>query len=141
VRTLLLSLFVVAACGGTQHDAGPPPPGPDAAPALAMDPDTARETVAGLVDFWTAMAAIVDQRQGDCDAMATDLDTLFATTTELFEVVHEAELDPDANAMLARVAQAHAAEITPLTDRISVGLATCKDSPKLVDTMSRMPEL
>jgi hypothetical protein len=136
----VLLLLVLAACGGTQRDAGPPPD-PDAAPKLAMDPETARETVAGLVEFWTAMAAIVQQHAADCDAMAVDLDTLFTTTAPLFDVVHAAQLDPDANALLAREAKAHDAEIAPLTEQISAGLAGCTDNPKVIDTMSRMPEL
>ena len=135
-----LAVLVLAACGGSRPPSDPPRPPPDAAEP-AMDQQTVEQTVAGLIEFWHAMAAIVEQRAGDCDAMAADLDQLFTTSQPLFEFVAQAKIDPDANALLAAEVNRHADEITPYTDKVGDGIVACGDNRAMIDVMQRMPEL
>jgi hypothetical protein len=137
MRTLLLSIFLVA-CGGTQRDQTPPP-APDAAPRLAMDEATARETAAGLLEVLETMAAIVEQRAGDCPAMAAELSALFDQAQPLVEIVEAAKLDPDASRILGAAMEEHELAVTPLVERIGVGLDTCKTDPAVAEAMQRMP--
>ena len=136
MRILILSI-VLAACGSKQPP--PPPPPPDAAPELAMDEATARDTADGLLEVLATMAAIVEQRAGDCPAMAAELGALFDQAAPLFEITEAARQDPEATRLLGEAMKAHEMAVTPLVDRIGPGLEACKDDPALVEAMQRMP--
>lgn len=138
MRTALLVLILAAACGGPQHDSTPPPP-PDAAPRLAMDEATARETAAGLLEVLATMAAIVEQRAGDCPAMAAELGTLFDQAQPLVEIVEAAKLDPESSRILGAAMKELELSVTPLVERIGPALRTCKDDPAVQTAMQRMP--
>lgn len=135
---IALLLLIFAACGGTQRDQTPPP-APDAAPKLAMDEATARETAAGLLEVLETMAAIVEQRAGDCPAMAAELVTLFDQAQLLVEIVEAAKLDPKASRILGAAMKEHELAVTPLVERIGVGLDTCKTDAAVAEAMQRMP--
>jgi hypothetical protein len=136
MRTVLL-LILLAACGGSQRDQTPPPP--DAQPRLAMDEATARETAAGLLEVLATMAAIVEQRAGDCPAMALELGTLFDQAQPLVEIVEAAKLDAGSSRILGAAMKDVELSVTPLVERIGPALVTCKDDPAVIEVMQRMP--
>ncbi len=135
-------LVFLAACGGTQRDAGPPP-GPDAAPKLDFDDADAQRFAAGFVDVLDAMAKAVEDRaeRHDCPGMAADLAAIFDISKPLFDLSVKVQAD-DAAAKLAVVAMnARAADAAALEARISAALPACAGDPDVIEVIERMPQL
>lgn len=137
--TLLLLLVLLVACGGPQRDQTPPPPPPDAAPELAMDEETARATAEGMLEVLTTMAAIVEQRAGDCATMAVELGALFDQAAPLVEIIETAKKDAEAARLLGAAMQELELKVTPVAERISPALATCNHDPAVAEAMQKMP--
>ena len=140
MKKLLLVAFL-AACGGHHHETASPSPPADAAPPPLLDPAGAAEAVSQLIDFLQAMAAIAEQRAGNCDQMGADLDELFTKTQPLFDLVHAAQQDPEAAKLLVQEEKKREADISDFPQEAMEALAGCRDNPKVVDAMQRMPEI
>jgi hypothetical protein len=145
MNRLLPLLVALAACGGARNGGKPPPPppSPDAAPVLDFDDDDARDTAAGLIEFYAAMAAIVEQRAAgpDCPAMAADLEALFVQVAPMFAIVEAVRQDAEASRRLVAALDVHADEARPLAERISAGLSACQMDPAVAAAVEKMPVL
>jgi hypothetical protein len=141
MKRILLVAFL-AACGGHHHTTAAPAPAPDAAPPPPLlDQPGAAEAVSQLIDFLHAMAAIAEQRAGNCDQMGADLDELFTQTQPLFDLVHAAQQDPEAARLLVVEEKKREADISDFPPDAMEALGGCRDNPKVVDAMQRMPEI
>jgi hypothetical protein len=137
---LIVILFLGGSCGGRAH----PERGGEAAESkeskdLVIDEETARATAAGLLEVLETMAAIAEQRAGDCPAMAAELSALFDQTGPLVEIVEAAKLDPEASRLLTEAFEEHELAVPALEERISAGLATCQLDADVSAALKKMP--
>jgi hypothetical protein len=140
MRIVIPLMILAAACGGPKEP-DHPERGPEGAESkdLVIDEETARATAAGLLEVLETMAAIVEQRAGDCPAMAAELSALFDQTAPLVEIVEAAKLDPEASRLLADAFEEHELAVPPLEERISAGLATCQLDADVSAALKKMP--
>ncbi len=142
MKRIILLVAVLTACGGHHHTTAEPAPAPDATPPPPLlDPAGAAEAVSQLIDFLQAMAAIAEQRAGNCDQMGADLDELFTKTQPLFDLVRAAQQDPEAAKLLVQEEKKREADISDFPPDAMEALAGCRDNAKVVDAMQRMPEI
>lgn len=144
-RTALISRAVVltialAACGGGRgQPSAPAAPPVDAGPAT-LDRAALAELAASLAEVLGTMAAITDATP-DCPTLARQLGELFDRSQPLFELAKAQGDDPVAGPTLTAELDSRAGVVAPLVERISAGLARCRDDRGVMDAMERMPTL
>ena len=131
-----LCLVFLIACGSPQHAAPPP----DAAPSrMVIDEKVAAQTAEGMIEMLQTMVAITKKHADDCDAMAADLEKVYAVAQPLFDVTAAAKGDPEATRLLKDAWNQREAEAGPLRDQLGDGLLVCKENANVVRAVRDMP--
>ena len=132
VRSAVIAVAVIAACGGRQR--------PDDDPGPEPDPENAPATLATHVrDALAEMTTAAEAHAADCPAMASALIEVFDRVRPLFDRVKTQAQDKDRARELTAAFQAHADEAKALGDRFSIAVNACTADPAVRDAMAKMP--